>query len=107
MDLGRAPQAIAAYEGALARGAENHPPSGTWPSSTNPWVDTPKPAWAFERVTQLDPTSVAVWWNLGVFRTKEGRLGDAEAAFQQAQRLDPGNLAIRKRLEEIRARTGR
>jgi len=107
MDLGRTPEAIAAYEGALARGAENASAIGNLAvlyQSVGRYGDAGR---AFERATQLDPSNVAVWWNLGVFRSKEGRLPEAEAAFLEAQRRDPGNPGIRRKLEELRIRTGR
>ena len=53
---------------------------------------------AFRRLIELEPTDAQAWARLGesLVRANDGRIGgDAEAAFREAVRLDPGQLGAR------------
>ena len=64
----------------------------------------------WEKATQLDPTYAEAWNNLAIGYEYQGRFDDAEAAYQQALKLDSKSALIRQNYDlfrEIHDRTKR
>jgi Flp pilus assembly protein TadD len=63
----------------------------------------------WEKATQLDPTYVAAYNDLGIAYEHEGQLDKARKAYEKALELDPNNAQVRQNYElfkEINDRTG-
>jgi len=63
----------------------------------------------WEKATQLDPTYVAAFNDLGIAYEHEGQLDKARKAYEKALELDPNNAQVRQNYElfkEINDRTG-
>jgi Flp pilus assembly protein TadD len=62
----------------------------------------------WEKATQLDPTYVAAYNDLGIAYEHEGQLDKARKAYEKALELDPNNAQVRQNYElfkEINDRT--
>jgi Flp pilus assembly protein TadD len=62
----------------------------------------------WEKATQLDPTYVAAFNDLGIAYEHEGQLDKARKAYEKALELDPNNAQVRQNYElfkEINDRT--
>lgn len=58
------------------------------------------------RLANARPTSAGYWYNLGLFREYQDRLGDALAAYKRAQALGPNQPQILVALGRLYARIG-
>lgn len=50
----------------------------------------------FEKATEIDPTYAAAWNNLAIAYEEQGRMDDANKAYEKALKLDGDNLLIRQ-----------
>jgi tetratricopeptide (TPR) repeat protein len=61
---------------------------------------------AWRQYLVVNPGSSAVYNNLGVALKEQGRLLEADAAFREAARLDPGNAKVKENLTDLKSREG-
>src|SRR2546422_655420 len=98
-NLGRRPQALAAYEAAGAGGPchENLRREAAEGRVAGAALES------FERLTQLYPNDEEAWTAQGDVLLRIGRDDDAHRAFTEALTLSPGDQGIQRRLLELEA----
>lgn len=104
-----APRAAAVMAEAVRRDPDNAQALALLGASRFEAGDPVGAASAFRRLLVLHPTDAQAWARLGesLVRAAEGRVdGDAEAAFREAVRLDPGQLGARYFLGEAALERG-
>ncbi len=63
--------------------------------------DTTAAIQTFEQIVRIDTSNVAGWFNLGSLYAMSGQPQKAKHVWQAAQKLDPGNEAIRSALSRL------
>jgi tetratricopeptide (TPR) repeat protein len=104
--LGRNPEAVAAYRGALALDPEFHPARNNLGFVLLLQGRIEEAIHELREVIGQNPTMALAYSNLGLAYAIQGRFDAASRALAEAERLDPNNAETQARIGDVRLALG-